>query len=60
MTQNRTLSLNLKDKDLQGCKFNFMFLYFMRTVFEAVFFLCHLLRNINNLTLNHNNNVYFT
>ena len=38
MTQNRTLSLNLKDKDLQGCKFNFMFLYFLRTVFEAVFF----------------------
>ena len=60
MTQNNTLSWNLKNKDLQESKSNFMFHYFLRTVFEAVFFLCHLLRNINNLTLNHNNNVYFT
>ena len=60
MTQNKTLSLNMKVRDLQNSKSSFMFFCFLRTVFKAVFFLCHLLRNINYLTLNHNNNVYFT
>ena len=60
MTQNNTLSWSLKNKDLQESKSNFMFHYFLRTVFKAVFFLCYLLRYFNYLTLNHNNNVYFT
>lgn len=57
MTQNKTLSW--RKLDLQKSRSDFMF-YFLRTVFETVFFLCHSLRKIYYyLTQNHNQQCLF-
>ena len=59
MTQNKTLSFNLKNKGLQESESIFMFYNSLRTVFETVFFLCYLLRFFNYLTLNHKQQCLF-
>lgn len=52
MTQNKTLSLNNRQDDLQVSKSDSVF-HLLRTVLKTVFFLCYFSSNIYYLTKNH-------
>ena len=58
MTQNKSISLNYETEGLQISKPSFMF--FLRTVFSAVFFLCFPQKNLYYKLKITSNNVYFT
>ena len=58
MTQNKSISLNHEVEGLQISKSSFMF--FLRTVFLAVFFLCFPKKYLYYKLKITSNNVYFT
>lgn len=58
MTQNKSISLNHEAAGLQESKPSFMF--FLRTVFSAVFFLCFPIKYLYYKLKITSNNVYFT